>query len=400
MTSAGPPPAHEPFGQIPQLSPAGHERLRDLSTRSGIRRVHVLAWRDLDDPAAGGSELHISTIAALWAQAGLDVTIRTSHTPGFEKEVQRDGYTVIRRGSRFGIFLRAPLAEMAGRHGNPDALIEIWNGMPFMSPVWRRHGAHNVWLHHVHASMWTMMLGKIGHLGIILEERIAPRFYRKMQMVTLSDSSAAELQGLGFDPASVAIVPPGVDSAFSPGGSKSTEPLMVAVGRLAPVKRFEMLIDAAIAVRRSVPNVRLVIVGDGPRRDSLQAQIDAAGATDWIQLAGRVGDDELIGLYRSAWVLTSSSEREGWGMTITEAAACGTPAVVTRIAGHSDAVAEGISGLLSDTTDELAGNLVRVLNDGELRQRLSSGALTHATAFTWERTAIETFGLLAASAGR
>ena len=59
--------------------------------------------------------------------------------------------------------------------------------------------------------------------------------------------------------------------------------------------------------------------------------------------------------YRRAWVVASSSQREGWGMTLTEAAACGTPAVATAIAGHADAVLDGESGLLVDDLDDLAG---------------------------------------------
>ena len=68
-------------------------------------------------------------------------------------------------------------------------------------------------------------------------------------------------------------------------------------------------------------------------------------------------DAELVAWYRRAWVVASSSQREGWGMTLTEAAACGTPAVATAIAGHADAVLDGESGLLVENLDDLAGAL-------------------------------------------
>jgi glycosyltransferase involved in cell wall biosynthesis len=108
----------------------------------------------------------------------------------------------------------------------------------------------------------------------------------------------------------------------------------------------------------------------------------------------------VIDLYRRAWVLASASAREGWGMTVTEAAACGTPAVATRIAGHSDAVAEGISGLLTDGNDELVAALDRVLGDAALRGRLSEGARHHAEQFTWAATARGTLEVLAAESLR
>jgi glycosyltransferase involved in cell wall biosynthesis len=87
-------------------------------------------------------------------------------------------------------------------------------------------------------------------------------------------------------------------------------------------------------------------------------------------------------------------------MTITEAAACRTPAVVTDIAGHADAVAAGQSGLLVPEPEDLAGALADVLTDDELRQRLSDGALSHAARFTWAATARNTFAVLAEEAER
>ena len=55
---------------------------RAIAAEAGIRRIHFVAWRDLDDPEAGGSELHAHRIASPWAAAGLDVTFRTSAVPG------------------------------------------------------------------------------------------------------------------------------------------------------------------------------------------------------------------------------------------------------------------------------------------------------------------------------
>ncbi len=83
------------------------------------------------------------------------------------------------------------------------------------------------------------------------------------------------------------------------------------------------------------------------RRSSARAAPTAGSGSP-----GHVSDEELLDLYRSAWVVASASAREGWGMTITEAGACGTPAVATRIAGHTDAVVHEHSGLLVDGRDD------------------------------------------------
>ena len=87
-------------------------------------------------------------------------------------------------------------------------------------------------------------------------------------------------------------------------------------------------------------------------------------------------------------------------MTITEAGACGTPAVASRIAGHLDAVVEGESGLLAPDLDGLVAGLDRVLGDAVLRARLGRGAQQRAVGHTWEATARGTLEVLAQEAAR
>src|SRR5258706_14606742 len=92
-----------------------------MARAARLRRIHVLAWRDLADVEAGGSELHAAAIAALWAEAGIDVTSRTSYAQGHPPDARRDGYRGGRRAGRYLGFPRARAAELAGRPGLRDA---------------------------------------------------------------------------------------------------------------------------------------------------------------------------------------------------------------------------------------------------------------------------------------
>ncbi len=377
-------------------------KLGDIAAAAGLHRVSMLAWRDLDDPEAGGSELHASNIAKLWAEAGIEVTMRTSYAAGHPQVSWRDGYRVIRKAGRYLVFPRAAFSEMMGWHGGRDGLVEIWNGMPFFSPVWARC-PRIVFLHHVHAEMWRMVLKPpvLGRLGERVEFRVAPRFDRAARIVPLSESSRSEIiELLGLPAANISVVPPGVDPRFTPGGARSPRPLVVAVGRLVPVKRFDQLIDALVVLRRHHPDLEAVIAGEGYDRPLLEQRLQAAGAVSWIRLPGRITDEELIDLYRRAWVLASTSVREGWGMTVTEAAACGTPAVVSDIAGHRDAIVDGKSGFLAAGAEELIDRLDSVLSDADLRAKLAAGALEQAARFTWDGTARAALELLADEASR
>ncbi len=375
------------------------EVLASVAADAGLKRIHFVAWRDLDDPEAGGSELHAHMVASRWAAAGLDVTFRTSAVPDAPAALGRDGYRVLRRSGRYAVFPGAAWEGIRMGHRPGDALVEIWNGMPFLSPLWYR-GPRIVFLHHVHAEMWGMVLPPmLARAGDLMERRVAPRFYRRSRVVTLSESSRDEIvEMLGLAPERVTVAPPGVDPGYTPGGQRSPVPLVVAVGRLVPVKRFDVLLRALAALKTHHPALRAAVIGDGYERGSLEALRDELGATDWIELPGRVSDAELVDWYRRAWVVASSSVREGWGMTLTEAAACGTPAVATAIAGHDDAVLDGESGLLVGDRADLTAALHRVLGDDVLRSRLSKGALARARWFTWDATARRALEALAEEA--
>lgn len=382
-------------------SSPGVSDIAALASEAGLKRIHVLAWRDLVDTEAGGSELHADRILQLWSEAGLDVTMRTSYAQGHPDRARRNGYRVIRRSGRFGVFPNSVLSEMSGRHGRRDGLVEIWNGVPFLTPVWAR-GPRITWIHHVHRDMWGMVLKPtLARIGRTFEHRIAPPLYHRTPIVTLSSSSESEIvEYLGIPSDQISVVHPGIDDFFSPGDERSSFPLMLAVGRLMPSKGFDQIIRIANDLKEQVPNLQLVIAGEGYQKPLLEAQITQLDASGWIRLAGRVSDDELRTLYRRAWVVTSASLAEGWGMTLTEAAACGTPSVATDIAGHRDSIDVGHSGLLGMDLRQLREQIGAVLTDEDLRARLSAGALAHAATLRWSATAFGTFAPLAHDAIR
>lgn len=412
---------------LPDAEPAPHRRARvhppsrvgnadllaGIAREAGLTGAHFVAWRDLDDPEAGGSELHAHRIASLWAAAGIDVTVRTSAVAGKPETSRRDGYRVTRRSGRYAVFADVAWQGLRSGRRPGEGLVEVWNGMPFFSPLWHR-GPRIVFLHHVHAEMWRMVLPRsLASVGELVESRLAPPLYRRTRIVTLSESSRREIVGmLGLPEDRVTVAAPGVESRFSPGSGsapgsgpgsapgRSPTPLVLAVGRLVPVKRFDLLIDALVRVRRHVPQLRAVLVGEGYERPALEALRHRLGADDWIELPGRLSDDEVADWYRRAWLVASASQREGWGMTLTEAGACGTPAVASDIAGHRDAVMDGRTGLLAEGVEGLAGAIRQVLEDADLRARLSKGALERARWFTWDATARSALEALAAEFGR
>jgi glycosyltransferase involved in cell wall biosynthesis len=358
----------------------------------GTCRVHVLAWRDLDDPDAGGSEVHADHFMRRWAAAGLDVLHRTSAARGLPATATRHGYDVVRRGSRYSVFPRTIAAELARRMGRYDALVEIWNGVPWFSPVWCRR-PHVTFLHHVHGPMWDQIMPRpLAGLGRTLEMRLAPPFYRRTEVVTPSDATRLELLELGFRPRRVTTVNNGVDPFFVPGGQRAPQPTIIAAARLAPVKRLDLLLEIVERVRVRVPDTQLLIVGDGPERPRLDEWCRSRAA-DWVTFTGHLPREELRGLYQRAWLVASASLAEGWGLSITEGAGCGTPAVASNINGHRSSVVDGVTGILAEPAamhDVIADLL---LDDARLHE-LGRAALARARTLTWDASALGTLRVL------
>jgi len=216
--------------------------------------------------------------------------------------------------------------------------------------------------------------------------------------VTLSESSRSELSSvLGFRQKGIHVVEPGISHSFHPSFNKSEFPLVVIAGRLSPYKQIDRVINVVNKVRSTIPNVRLEIIGEGPDDGRVRSVIESFSDNSWVSLRGRISENELVDTYQRAWVTTSASLSEGWGMTLTEAARCGTASVASNIPGHVDAVSNGVSGYLFDNDDEFEKHLVSLLSSRDNATSLGESASEWSSRFTWEKAATESFRVLAST---
>ena len=356
----------------------------------GFDHIESFAWRDLDDPDAGGSEVHADHVFRRISEAGVSVSHRTSCKTS-AREFERNGYHVTQRGSRYGVFPRVILRNIFRRKRDSSIVVEIWNGVPWFARLWAR-GPRVTLMHHIHEDMWRDSLPRtLAPLGRALEVHIAPPFYKDAPLITLAQPTREELISRGFHPDKVHVAHPGIDEAFfvtrPKGDERLDSPLLVAVGRLAPVKRFDLLIHTFDHLHQLRPDARLVIIGEGPEEQTLKKLVQDRGLSSSVTLAGRVDRDELIATYRDAALLVSMSHSEGWGMTITEAAASGTPCVVTDNIGHRGAVVDKLTGLLVADDAQFAQTIARVLGDSAMWDAMSAGAFAHSHSFSWDACA-------------
>ncbi len=214
---------------------------------------------------------------------------------------------------------------------------------------------------------------------------------RKVPFFVVSPSTRDEFLRAGFAPHQLDIVHNSVDHTKYrlTGVSRSPVPLVGSFGRLKRYKCVDHLLAALPLVRKHQPDVQAVIIGDGDDRARLERLSRSLGIADCVRFTGYVTEEEKVEWLQKIWCGVATSSKEGWGLTVIEANACGTPVVASNVPGLRDAVCEGETGLLYPYGDihALAQQIVRVLREEELRRKLSTGALRWARSFSWDTSA-------------
>jgi len=239
---------------------------------------------------------------------------------------------------------------------------------------------------------------------VVLLERLIPLAYRDAPFLAISESTRDDLVRRGIDPHRVSVVHCGMDHETYVGDSavaKSAAPTILFIGRLRRYKGVDWVMRVVPRVRERVPGARLVVVGDGPFRADLERTARRLGVAGAVEFLGFLPRSEKVRALRRAWALVQPSPKEGWGLTVIEAAACGTAVVAANSPGLRDSVRRDETGLLVPYGDDgrLAEALARVLEDAPLRARLEAAGRAWAARFTWPDCARRSLDALLALGG-
>jgi glycosyltransferase involved in cell wall biosynthesis len=346
-------------------------------------RILFLNWRDSRNPEAGGAEVFVQEVAARWIAGGHEVVLLTSGFPGAPRHENIDGVSIRRIGHlRKGSFHLLVQRELA-RLREFDAVVEGINTIPFFTPLWRRLPPTVALIYQLAVEVWDTELPRhAAHLARWIEPQLL-RPYRTVPVVTISQSGKRELLGAGLR--DVTVIEPG-RSEVPPLRHTADEPVptVMFAGRLAANKRPDHAVEAFRLIKRNKPDARLWIVGQGPMAEVLRRSLP-----EDAQLLGHVSRTELYERMARAHCLLVPSVREGWGLVVTEANAVGTPAVGYDVPGLRDSIHTGETGLLAEAGNPaaLAREAERLLDDAELRGRMSECAERLAGSFSWSKTA-------------
>lgn len=362
-------------------------------------RILLINWRDIQHPEAGGAEVHAHEIFRRVVARGHRVTFLACAWPGCEPDVEIDGIEVMRRGRNFTFNYAVPgivRRELGDRKF--DILVEDVNKIPFCSPRFS-HLPRLILFHHLFGgSIFREIFFPVASY-VYLWERLIPLIYRGERIQAVSNDTARELAGMGFQKRDIRVVYNGIDcglySPAAPGEESSRPgPYILYMGRIKRYKRLDLILDAFAGARAGGldPEIRLIFAGAGDDYPRLKKRMRSLGLGDVTEFAGRVSEQQKLMLLRHALMVVNPSPKEGWGITNMEAAACGTPVVASRSPGLRESVRDAETGFLFEPGDtaEFAGRIVEVASDPGLRSRLGSAARRFAEGFTWEKSADQT----------
>lgn len=356
--------------------------------------ILIYNWRDIKNPEGGGAEIFTHENAKRWVKMGNEVTLFSSCFKNCKKEEYVDDVRVMRSGNKFTVYKEAKrFYKKYFSKESFDIVIDEINTLPFFTPKFVNNGEKIVALIHqlAHEFWYYETPFPINYIGDhFLEERWLKR-YTDVPTITVSNSTKQDLVNLGFK--NIFIVSEGIN--FKPLDTiqkKEKDPTIIFIGRLKKAKRPQILVEAFNQVKTQVPNAKLWIAGDGYLRSELEKI-----AGDGVEFLGRISEKEKIDYLSRAWVHINPSIREGWGINIIEANACGTPCIAFDVHGLRDSIVDGKTGLLvkeKSNIEALAKTIVEFFDNTKLRNEFNENALEWSKKFTWDKGAKEFIDVL------
>jgi len=357
--------------------------------------VLIVNWQDRENPHAGGAEIHLFEIFGRLAARGHRIRLVCSGWEGAPPRATLDGIEVERTGGRHSFALLGRGAvRRAIRTERPDVVVEDINklplflagmtALPFCAMVPHLFGTTAF-----EEAPWPMAA------TVWAAELPLPRAYRRAAFHAISESTRDDLVARGVPAGCVRVIHPGVDTVrFTPGpeSGRASTPSFLYVGRLKRYKGIGFAIRALALARDRRPDLSLDIAGSGDHRPALERLAEELGVGSAVRFHGFVSEAEKIALLRRAWANIFPSPKEGWGITVVEAAACGTPSIASDSPGLRDSVLHGQSGFLVPHGDVegLTRRMLELAEAPALVATLGAGARRFAEGLTWERTAADT----------
>jgi len=362
-----------------------------------MKKVVVLSRRDITHPLSGGAGRYIHEIFRRLTSR-YSITILAEGGPNSRSVEEIDGITYRHfPGTLHRMLL--PARYVTKFAGNTDLLIDNSDvGIPWLSPFYTKVPKILVTYQIARGIFHYELSRPMSEIAINLEPRIYSA-YRNSKIVTCSPSTKDDLVSLGFQPERVSVIRPGIDDSFrgfEPDGVKFEDPTIICISRFRRYKGLTYAVRSMKFVLEKVPRAKLVIVGNGDPTELKEevSRTDYPGSVRILERAPDTWNDEKRVMLSRSHLLLIPSVREGYGIVVIEANACGTPAIGWAVPGVQDSIVNGKTGLLVPYGDirGLGETIAKLLGKESTQlDGFSQPAIDWARQHSWD-TAAEMFG--------
>jgi glycosyltransferase involved in cell wall biosynthesis len=384
---------------------------RPVQDLGGVRIV-VTNWRDPWHPQAGGAERYAWEMALGLTARGAAVRFVTARAPGQSRRERRDGIEIVRLGGQFTVY---PLVAgwLLAHRRSVDVVLDCQNGIPFFTPlVLPRRVPVLCVMHHVHTAQFGVHFPAwMASVGRLLEGPAARLAYRRQACVAVSPSTVTAMRERLRWTGDIYLIPNGSPVPVRPPASPPPAspppgpdpaavqaPRLAWVGRLVAHKRPELILPLAQR------GFTVEVIGRGPDAKALSAAIGSAGdLAGSVVLRGFLSEEDKQAVVGESLLHLNTSQGEGWGLCVLEAAALGVPTVAYDVEGLRDAVRDGQTGWLVKDGEDLADVVERAaaeLADPGRRAQVAAACRAWAAQLSWERSTARMASLVAACAAQ
>ena len=357
-------------------------------------RILMMAWRDIKNPEHGGAEIATHENMKRWIKVGHECTLLSAEYSGCLNEEIIDGYKVVRKGGRLGVYYQAYKYYKKNKD-NFDLVIDQVNTIPFFTPLYVKDKKLFSLFHQLCREIWfyerVFPIALIGYVS----EYFYLKLYKNIPAIVVSNSTKKDLTKRGFK--NISIVSEGIN--FNPLNKpkKKEKNSLIYVGRLKKSKRVHHIIKSLNIVKEKIPNVKLYIVGDGEEKYKkyLIKLMKKYNLESNIKFTGYLDFDKRNELMSKSEAILVASVKEGWGLIVTEANAMSTPAIVYNVDGLRDAVKNNSTGLIIEPSpNHLSESIIGYLRNNGLKTKLSKNALEDSRGYNWDKSAEESLKVI------
>lgn len=346
-------------------------------------RILWLAHRDPLNPRAGGAERTIYEICIRLVRKGHQITILTGGWKGCKSIESLDGIEIHRFGNSLAPHLALPIFLLKYQY---DLVVnDLGHAVPWIaSTVMNKHNI--VFFRHLHARSLPGQVSSLLAKGITAIEKCYFIIYHDTVFVTESTTSKNDLLKLGIKEKKIIKNPPGVNLNLFHPSAKTQNPSLVYFGGMREYKRPQEILYLLKDLLERIETVDLFIIGSGPEEHNLRELASELNLQNYATFKGRVSDTDLSTIVASSWLNVHTSVTEGWGLSIIEASAAGTPTVAYDVPGVRDTVENGINGIKvrDGYRKGLSDAAFLILSDPE---RWWSSSIEVAKKYSWDKTA-------------